>query len=44
MRNPRLGVLILILVASLAAWRRWRSRWNAGNLEVGPDAIKYAVS
>jgi hypothetical protein len=44
MRSPRLGMLLVVLVTLLAAWRLWRSPWSAANLEVGPDSIEYAVS
>ena len=44
MRITRLGTLIFILVALLAAWRLWRSPLNAGNLEIVPDSVEYAVA
>jgi len=36
----RLGTLLFILVAVLAAWRLWRSPPNAGNLEIVPDSVE----
>ena len=44
MRITRLGTLIVILVALLAAFRLWRSPYNASNLEIVPDSVEYAVA
>ena len=44
MRVSRLGTFIVVLIAALAAWRLWRPPSNAGNLEIVPDAVEYAVA
>jgi hypothetical protein len=37
-------MVLVLLVAAVAAWRLWRSPWNASNLEVVPDSVEYAVA
>lgn len=44
MRSTRIGTLILVLVALLAAWRLWCSPFDASNLEIVPDSVEYAVA
>jgi hypothetical protein len=44
MRSTRFGLLIVVLVVLLSAWRLWRSPWSVSNLEVGPDSIEYTVA
>jgi len=44
MRATRILWVLGILVVLVAAWRLWRSPFNASNLEIVPDSVEYAVA
>jgi 4-amino-4-deoxy-L-arabinose transferase-like glycosyltransferase len=44
MRATRFLLLLATLIVLMAAWRLWRSPWSAGNLEIVPDSVEYAVA
>jgi hypothetical protein len=44
MRTPRIPTLVIVLVVAAAALALWRAPYSAGNLEIGPDSIEYAVA
>lgn len=44
MRVPRFLLALVLLVVIVAAWRLWRSPFNASNLEIVPDSVEYAVA
>ena len=44
MRATRFLLLLAALIVLLAAWRLWRSPFNASNLEIVPDSVEYSVA
>src|SRR5262245_4055895 len=44
MRSTHLGTIVFALIALLAAWRLWRSPYDASNLEIVPDSVEYVVA